>query len=323
MFGSTTLFRTRGKESVPDIPARICRSSILFAWCRAVTSAVQKQTSDFLASVDAWIAALSRSGRAPNTLDCYGRDIRQFRQAVAGISNQAAILDMSGIGQEEIDLVAATWQTGGASAQTISRRFSAVKGFAAYLSLVANVNCSRILAAQFPAGASGRVPPVEAEDMRVITTTSPDDDSWIHLRNSAAFSAMACGLTTGETTNLDMVDVDVRGRVAMVRQTTLRPRPVPLTIDAGDSIVRYLEAIPRLPKSGQPIFQTTRGTRLSTRSLQAAFRLRRRVLGLSDAIVPSSLRHAAGRERAERWRSPAAVGRLLGIDTINARRYFE
>jgi integrase/recombinase XerC len=304
------------------MPARIGRSSILFAWCRAVTSAVQEQAFDFLASVDAWIAALSRSGRSPNTLDCYGRDIRQFREAIVGIPNQAAILDMSRIGQEEIDLVASTWQTGGTSAQTISRRSSAVKGFAAFLSITANINCSRILAAKFPAAASGRVPPVEAEDMRLITA-GLDEDGWIHLRNSAAFSTMACGLTTGETTNLDMADVDVRRGVAMVRHTTLRPRPVPLSIDAGGSIVRYLEAIPRLPESDQPIFQTTRRTRLSTRSLQAAFRLRRRVLGLSDAIVPSSLRHAAGRERAERWRSPAAVGQLLGIDAINARRYFE
>jgi integrase/recombinase XerC len=287
-----------------------------------VTSAVQKATLDFIHSVDAWIAALACAGRSPNTLDCYRRDVRQFRVAVARLPGHGAIFDMAQVGQEEIDLVASAWEKEGASGQTISRRFSAVKGFAAHLCLAANVNSSRILAAKFPAAASGRVLPIEAEDMRAISTGGYDD-GWIHLRNSAAFSTMACGLATGETTNLDMADVDVGRGVVLVRQTTLRPRPVPLTVDAGDAIVRYLEALPHLLKSDQPLFQTTRGARLSARSLQAAFRMRRRALGLSDALVPSSLRHAAGRERAERWRSPAIVGRLLGIDAINARRYFE
>ena len=85
-----------------------------------------------------------------------------------------------------------------------------------------------------------------------------------------------------------------------------------------------LRGVPRqFLRPDQPLFQTTRGTRLSARSLQVAFRMRRRILGMSDEIVLSSLRHAAGRECAERWRSPAAVGRLLGIDAANMRRYFE
>jgi integrase/recombinase XerC len=320
MFGSIK-FPSRKNEHAALSAASFCRSSVFVAWCRTVTSAAQKATLEFIHLVDAWIAALSIAGRSLSTLDCYRRDVRQFREALVGIFGQAAIFDLEQIGQEEIDLVAITWQTEGASGQTVSRRFSAIKGFAAHLSLTANANCSRFLASTFPTATSGRAPAAEIEDVRALVAS--EDDSWIDLRNSAAFSTMACGLTTSETTGLNMTDVDIRRGVAVVRHTTLQPRPVPLSVDASGPIVRYLKAIPLLPEGDQPLFQTTRGTRLSARSLQAAFRMRRRVLGLSEAIVPSSLRHAAGRERAERWRSPAAVGRLLGIDAINTRRYFE
>src|ERR1700722_18397806 len=159
MFRTTTWLRRRGRDDAPDSTARFVRSSVFFDWCRDVTSTVQKATLDFIHSVDAWIAALARAGRSPNTLDCYRRDGREFRGAGARVPRHGAIFDMAQVCQEEINLVASAWEKEGASGQTISRRFSAVKGFAAHLCLAANVNGSRILAAKFPAAASGRVLP--------------------------------------------------------------------------------------------------------------------------------------------------------------------
>jgi len=288
-----------------------------------MTSSVQAGGAQFKFFVEAWLQNLTSAGRSPSTIDCYRRDLGACERLLAHVLNRRAeIFDIKLIGQGQIDLMASLWSTEGASKQTIARRFSAVKGFAAHLCLRAEVDCSRILAAKFPTAMSGRVVPAEPKDVRAVSSVGPDSN-WIDLRNSAAFLVMACGLTTGETTGLDSSDVDINRGIATVRRTWLRPRPVPLSIDARDAIATYLDVLPRTPHPDLPLFQTTRGTRLSARSLQAAFRMRRRILGMSEEIVLSSLRHAAGRERAQRWRSPAAVGRLLGIDAANTRRYFE
>jgi integrase/recombinase XerC len=282
-----------------------------------------KEILQFASHVDGWIESLSTAGRSFNTVDCYRRDLRAFHAALVRLVQKPVhILDMKYVGQDLIDQIEARWRMEGASGQTIARRFSALRGFAAHLCVSSEVDCCRILAAKFPTAMSGRVLPAEPKDLRAVSSVGPDSN-WIHLRNSAAFLTMACGMTTGETTGLDNSDVDIDRGIATVRHTCLRQRPVALSIAARDAIAAYRNVLPRTPRPDQPLFQTTRGTRLSARSLQVAFRMRRRILGMSDEIVLSSLRHAAGRECAERWRSPAAVGRLLGIDAANMRRYFE
>jgi integrase/recombinase XerC len=289
-----------------------------------MTAGAQKAAAVFVGWVEAWLEMLTLAGYSCNTIDCYRRDVTRFGETIAGLLGTTLPFDMELVGQREIDLIASVWETQGASKQTMSRRFSAVKGFAGYLCLntTMRVDCSRLLAAKFPTAKSGRVPAAELDDVHALSRIEPDPN-WIDLRNAAAFLTMACGTTTGETTALDRSDVDIDLGVATVRQTWLRPRPVGLSVAASGAIASYLDEFPRTIAPNEPLFQTTRGTRLSARSLQSAFRTRRRILGMSEEMVLSSLRHGAGRDRAERWRSPAAVGRLLGIDAVNTRRYFE
>jgi site-specific recombinase XerD len=274
--------------------------------------------------VELWLADLQSLGRCDRTIESYRRDLRDFHLALAHHVFGRPILvdDMAEIRQEQIDLVKSVWESAGVSRQTMARRFSAVRGYAAHLSVEAGLNCSRVLAATFPTAQSNRIPEAELHDLRAMSSVAPDS-SWTALRNAAAFLTMACGMITSEALALNREDVHVMTGVAIVNNTSPRKRIVCLSSEARRAISAYLAARPLRGQFSSPLFQTSRGTRLSARSLQYAFRLRRRALGLSEALVPTSLRHSAGRQKAQRWRSPAAVARLLGIDPANTRRYFE
>jgi integrase/recombinase XerC len=258
-----------------------------------VTSSAQKATSGFIRLVEAWLVTLFLAGRSTSEIACHRSDLAAFRAAVEQLLGRAEVRDIKLVGQSQIDLMAAIWETEGVGKQTVARRFSAVRGFAGYLCLTpaVDVDCSRLLAAKFPTAKSGRVPPAEPDDVDALSWAGPDG-GWIELRNSAAFLTMACGTTTGETTGLDRSDVDLDRAVAAVRRTWLRPRPVPLSDAAVRAIETYIDELPRTVAPEEPLFQTTRRTRLSARSLQTAFRTRRRILGMSDELVLSSLRHA-------------------------------
>jgi integrase/recombinase XerC len=104
---------------------------------------------------------------------------------------------------------------------------------------------------------------------------------------------MACRLTTSETIRLDRTDIDLERGVATVTRTRLQPRVVPLSTLAREALEAYLDMCSPSDAGDLPLFQTEKGTRLSARSLQAAFQTRRRILGLSDELVPSDLRHMA------------------------------
>jgi integrase/recombinase XerC len=271
-----------------------------------------------------WLVYLAGSGRSSSTLDCYRRDIRDVFVAMTHVNSQTPLLtDLCAIGQREIDEISTYWSSVKAYDTTIVRRFSALKSFARYLSTEHRMNCATILSAEYPSAIRKLRPPIEPDAAEALTVANDEAGDWIALRSRAVVNlAASSGLTTAEIVGLNQQDFSALARIMSVTQSRLCPRIVAISGEAAGAIQAYQEAIPFPTGSSEPLFLTNRGTRLSARSLQIAFRRRRQQVGLAETAVPTALRHSLGYRLAWSGASPEIVARALGLSLTSVSRYF-
>jgi integrase/recombinase XerC len=270
-----------------------------------------------------WTVHLAAKGRSSNTVDCYRRDVRDVFAALIHIRSTTPLLaDLSSVGQKEIDELTSYWSSAGASDTTIVRRFSALKSFARYLSTAHQINCATILSAQYPRALRKFRPAIEGDASAALTVDDESSD-WIAQRNKAAVLLLACsGLTTAEIVGLNQQDFVPERRLINVTRSRLRARVVAISNEAASAIKSYQEAFPFPATATDPLFVTNWQTRLSARSLQVAFRRRRRLVGLSETAVPTALRHSLGYNLAWSGATPEVVARALGLSVTSVSRYF-
>jgi integrase/recombinase XerC len=277
----------------------------------------------FQPDAETWLAAISASGLAPSTVECYRRDLRDFEQVLSSLFGHAARTeDIGRIDQPGIDAVVRDWLAAGASVGTVLRRFSAVRGFAGYLSRAMEIDCSSILSARLPQMSRNERQPVDDETLDELASIEHGKD-WIGARNQALLLLQAdTGLSTAEMASLDCGSLLDDGAGIAVTNTVLAVRIVPLSPAAREALARYGSMAPSAWFSARPLFINSRGRRISTRSIQLAFSRRRTELGLPTAVCPMSLRHRLGENLAAEGNPPAIVAARLGVSVHSVERYY-
>jgi site-specific recombinase XerD len=134
------------------------------------------------------------------------------------------------------------------------------------------------------------------------------------------------GLRLGEVRNLDVADVDLASRRALIRDAKGRKdRMVPLTEAAGEALRRYLERA--RPPSEQPVLfaSATTGGRFEPTSWRArALRTLLDEAGLPRALTPHRLRHACAVHLLEAGASVRHIQKLLGhASAATTQRYLD
>jgi integrase/recombinase XerC len=269
-----------------------------------------------------WLDALHRAGASASTIDCYARDLRDIADAI-GSDDLAAT---AAIDQLTVDRVSALWSAEGAAASTIYRRFAGLRNFARFLGRERSCDCSKFLSCRLPPCGRVRREPIGKESIEMILSSSTFDfdDAWMRVRDCAAIHvAASSALTTAELVGLNRRDFKPALAAVLVRGSHLDVRPAALSHEAARHLSRYLEDVPFDLGPDDPLFVTTRRTRLSARSLQLAFRRCRNLAGVSRTTVPSSLRNEFGFSLARSGAAPEVVAAALGIGVASAWRYFE
>jgi integrase len=112
------------------------------------------------------------------------------------------------------------------------------------------------------------------------------------------------GLRSGEALRLDRGDVDLAGGVLHVRKTKFhkdRLVPVhPTTLAALNGYARHRDMVFPTPKDAA-FFLSSRGNRLSSSGLIAAFRAAGALCGLAGSVRPHDLRHRFAVTRLAAW----------------------
>ena len=207
----------------------------------------------------------------------------------------------------------------GLASPSLARHLSSWRGFY-------NFACRRLGYTRNPC--SGLRPPKAAKPLP--KTLSPDactqlldrpTDTLLDLRDRAMFELFySSGLRLSELTGIDLDDLDLSSAEASVTGKGNKTRIVPVGRQAMQAIREWLQLRPTTNQ--RALFVSSRGTRLSPRSVQ--LRLQRWALnaGLAQHVHPHMLRHAFASHVLQSSGDLRAVQEMLGHASISTTQVY-
>ena len=281
---------------------------------------------DYLAHVEV------ERGLAANTVQAYRRDLRRYREFLAGrgVESAADVTegDVAGF------LVAIRTGEDGHPALTASsaaRTLVAVRGLHKFLALEGATNADPASQVR-PPTAPKRLPKaisVDAVNRLLEAASSPDTPG--ALRDRALLEVLyGSGARISEAVGLDVDDLlePERDGVATVRLLGKggKERLVPLGSYARRALDAYLvRARPRFAAAGKgspAVFLNTRGGRLSRQSAWAVLRAAGDRARLGASVSPHTLRHSFATHLLEGGADVRVVQELLGHASVTTTQVY-
>ncbi len=256
-------------------------------------------------------------GVSPNTISSYRRALVRYLDFLEGLG----IKSPRDIGQEAV-MAYAAWmasQDSGLSARSMSQAFSVVRMFHRFM--VAEGVCEADPTGTLP---SPRIPArlpralSRARVERLLDTPAGGDARGI--RDRLILELMyATGMRISELCGLDVGDLDLLERLAMVRGKGDKWRIIPFGARAADAARLYLrEARPELARSSSfhALILNARGGRLTRQGCWKVIKGHAEAAGLGELVTPHVLRHTFATHMLEGGASLLVVQELLGHASI-------
>ena len=149
-------------------------------------------------------------------------------------------------------------------------------------------------------------------------------DKALTLRDRAILELMySSGLRLAECVSLDIYSVDIRDGLVTVTGKGSKTRKVPVGNYALDAVSAWLKVRPQLAALDETaLFVSTRGKRLSARSVQQRMRHWALKQGLDTNVHPHMLRHSFATHLLESSGDLRAVQELLGHADISTTQVY-
>jgi integrase/recombinase XerC len=285
-----------------------------------VTTAASVTHSEF----DAFLDALRTQRRAsPHTIAAYRRDLER----VAALATPRAVASLTA---PEVRGFVARLHGQGLAASSLARMLSAWRSYFGWL-----VESGR-LAANPAAGLrpprrTRRLPKALTADQAVTLVADEGDGQWLSVRDHALVELLySSGLRLAELVSLDWRHfeatrtagrssswIDLAGSEATVLGKGSKTRTVPIGAPARLALERWLERRAQLQQCDErALFVSSRGGRLSARSVQSRLAQLSRRLGLGVHVHPHVLRHSFASHLLQSSGDLRAVQELLGHANI-------
>ncbi len=269
---------------------------------------LERAVAEFLAS------ARVERGLAPNTLAAYRRDLRQYVTFLDGREPTPPLVEGFLAAMDRSDLAAAT----------IARKMAAVRGLHRFMT-------DEGLASEDPTVAVGRARRSEpipkaltvAEAIRLVE--APNDGTVAGCRDRAILEFLyGTGARVSEAIALDVADLDLTDRVAVVHGKGNTQRLVPLGIKACEAISPWLHARLEVAASTEPaVFVSLRGRRLTRQAVFALVKKWGVTVGISpERISPHVLRHSAATHMIEGGADLRSVQEMLGHANVSTTQVY-
>ncbi|WP_336487261.1 tyrosine recombinase XerC [Methylobacterium nigriterrae] len=281
------------------------------------------------AAVAAWQDGLARERRmAANTVEAYGRDLRQFLVHLDGRGRPPAIADLVAMKPRDVRGFMAARRADGACGRSLMRALAGVRSFARHLEREGHGTVAALGAVRSPK-VERRLPrPLPVSAAKAITTADlragEDREPWILARDAAVLALLyGAGLRIAEALSLSRRDAPVPG-IDTVRVTGKgdKERMVPVLPVVARAVADYLAACPHaLPPEG-PLFVGARGGPLSPRIIQYAVASLRGALGLPASATPHALRHSFATHLLARQGELRAIQELLGHASLSTTQLY-
>jgi integrase/recombinase XerC len=265
---------------------------------------------------------------SPHTLRAYRTDLEQFVAFVARMAScRPSEVPVSAFDTERVRGFMGALHDRNASRSSAARRLAALRTFARYLvreeilvddptALVGAPRKERTLPVHLPGGDMTRL------------LDQPDTSTVAGRRDAAILELFyASGLRLSELVDLDLVDVNLPGRIVRVRGKGGKERLVPFNHAAARAIremtsdhaaIEASNATRRARPKGRhdrprdPLFLSLRGRRLTSRSVDRIVRHYARAAAVGQPVSPHALRHTFATHLLQAGADLRAIQELLG-----------
>jgi integrase/recombinase XerD len=267
--------------------------------------------------IEAYLTSLAvERGLAANTLAAYRRDLAGYEEHLDG--------DAPSIGG--IDSFLAQQMAAGRAPSTVARKLAAVRGFHRYLVVEGLAAEDPTMLAETPRQGMPLPKALVVEDA-IRLVEAPPLDTPLGRRDRALLETLyGTGARVSEVVMLDLVDIDLETRSALVTGKGSKQRLVPLGRAAIKAITAYLPDRLELRREGfdpDRLFLNARGGGLTRQGVFAIVRKNATRAGIdAQRVSPHVLRHSAATHMVEGGADLRTVQEILGHASVSTTQVY-
>lgn len=265
-------------------------------------------------------------GRAPLTIEAYGRDLRHYEKF---LSDQSS--DVLSVKAELVERYVALLRASGRAPKSVARQFAAVRVLHRFMSeegMRIDNPTSALDGVRVPAGLPKAL---SEEQVALLLSTVSGVDSYA-LRDRALLEFLyATGARVSEACGLSLSDLDMEASLVRLFGKGSKERVVPFGRIAHDALAEWLGPGGRsmlAPEQwarrdySDAVFLGTRGTRLSRQAAWGIVRKYAIRAGITDHLSPHVLRHSCATHMLVHGADLRIVQELLGHASVSTTQIY-
>ncbi len=255
---------------------------------------------------------------SPETCKNYRRDL----VALKAFRDLSGVDSWGGMVSEHFRAFSASSYRKGLSARSIQRRLSASRTFFRYLIREAEVDKNPIVDVSAPKGKKRLPGNLDADRMAALLNI-PGKGPLVDRDRAILELLYSSGLRLSELTRLDLGDVNMSDATVHVTGKGSKDRIIPVGRKALAALVKW--QLTRLDLAGveeTAMFVSTRGTRISPRSVQARVKHWAKRQGIDANVYPHLFRHSFATHLLESSHDLRGVQELLGHANISTTQVY-
>ena len=272
-------------------------------------------------------------GLAANSLSSYRRDLRRYRQFLAG----HGVADLDAITEATVTAFLMSLREGDAehaplSASSAARTVVAVRGFHRFAVADGLATLDPAAAVKPPSPAKRLPKALPLSDVEAILDAAGSPGTALALRDRALLELLyGTGARISEATGLDVDDIDIDddsdgAGVVRLRGKGSKERLVPVGSYARAALSAYLvRGRPELLAAGKgtpAMFLNARGGRLSRQSAWAVLQKAADRAGVTRDVSPHTLRHSFATHLLDGGADVRVVQELLGHASVTTTQVY-
>ena len=267
--------------------------------------------------VEGYLSVLAvERGLSRNTVEAYRRDLAGYLEFLEGESASPELVD---------GFVASLYEAG-MQTSTIARKLAAVRGFHRFLVAEGESEEDPTRFAETPRRRLGFPKALDVHEA-VGLVESPPLDTVLGRRDRALLETLyGTGVRVSELVGLDLAELDLETRSALVTGKGMKQRLVPLGRPAAEAVEAYLPGRLELRRPGDDpgaVFLNARGGRLTRQGVYGIVRKHALRAGIPAArISPHVLRHSAATHMVEGGADLRTVQEILGHASVSTTQVY-
>lgn len=275
------------------------------------------QPNPLVGHADEYLSALAvERGLSQNTISAYRRDLEGY---LAFLGDQQP-------SPESVDGFLASLYQGGMQSTTIARKLAAVRGFHRFLVAEGWSDEDPTRFTETPRTRMG-FPKALDVDETIRLVEAPPLDTNLGKRDRAMLETLyGAAVRVSELVDLDLPEMDLDTRTAIVRGKGNKQRMVPLGRPSVEAIRTYLPVRLELCRSREDpeaVFLNARGGRLTRQGVFGIVRKHALRVGIpASRVSPHVLRHSAATHMVEGGADLRTVQEILGHASVSTTQVY-